>query len=108
MRKGIDVERVRIAVRNSRIEWQRHALERMAEREIRRSDALGILISGKLIEEYPDDEPFPSGLFLGWIGERPIHVVAAFDEETDRVYVITVYEPDLEHFGPDFRSRRKS
>lgn len=83
-------------------------LKRMAERDIRRFDALEVLISGDLIEDYADDEPFPSALFLGWIKTRPIHVVAAFDAESDQVFVITVYEPDLEHFEPDFTTRRKS
>lgn len=108
MEKGIDLNRMRAALRDGLIEWQRHALERMAERDIRRFDALEVLISDDLIEDYADDEPFPSALFLGWIKTRPIHVVAAFDAESDQVFVITVYEPDLEHFEPDFKTRRKS
>ena len=98
---------MRNALRASQIEWQRHALERMMERGIRRSDALHVLLSGEAIEDYPDDKPFPSALFLGWIESRPIHVVAALDAANDCVFVLTVYEPDLEHFEADFR-RRKS
>jgi hypothetical protein len=105
---SLDVDRMRSAVRASRLEWQRHALERMMERDIRRSDALGVLLSGEPIEDYPDDQPFSSALFLGWIKTRPIHVVAAFDAANERAFVITVYEPDLEHFEPDFRTRRRS
>ncbi len=97
---------MRNALRDGRIEWRRHALERIAEQDIRRSDVLEVLRSGELIEDYPEDEPFPSGLFLGSRGVHPLHVVAAFDDEGDRVYVITVYEPDLRHFEPDFRTRR--
>jgi len=80
----------------------------MMERDIRRSDALDVLLPGEPIEDYPDDQPFPSALFLGWIKTRPIHVVAAFDAANERAFVITVYEPDLEHFEPDFRTRRRS
>jgi hypothetical protein len=108
MASSLDVDRMRSAVRASRLEWQRHALERMMERDIRRSDALAVLLSGEPIEDYPDDQPFPSALFLGWIKTRPIHVVAAFDAANERAFVITVYEPDLEHFEPDFRTRRRS
>jgi hypothetical protein len=108
MGKGLDVNRMRTALRDLRVEWQRHALERMAERNIRRSNALEVLLSGELIEEYPDDRPFPSALFLGWIGTRPIHVAAAFDAASGLVLVITVYEPDLNHFEPDFKTRRTS
>jgi hypothetical protein len=52
------------------------------------------------IEDYPDDNPFPSGLFFGWQQDKPLHVVP-------EVYVITAYEPDQEHFEADFRTRRK-
>lgn len=107
MGKGLDVNRLRAALRDLRIEWQRHALERMAERGIRRSDALEVLVSGEVIEHYPEDRPFPAALFFGRIATRPVHVVAAFDSESNQVFVITVYEPDLEHFEPDFKTRRK-
>jgi hypothetical protein len=68
---------------------------------------LNILRSGECIEDYRDDYPFPSGLFLGWHGAKPLHVVAALEEPIPRVYIITAYEPDLEHFENDFRTRRK-
>ena len=106
MAKGVDLDRMRDAARVSRIEWQRHALERMTEREIRRSDALNVILSGELVEEYPDDQPFPSALLLGWIGSRPLHVLAAFDAGSEHAFVITAYEPDLEHFEADFKTRR--
>jgi hypothetical protein len=108
MAMALNWDRMRTAVRSSRVEWQRHALERMMARDIRRSDALEVLLSGEPIEEYPDDQPFPSALFLGRAKTRPIHVVAAFDAESDHAFVITVYEPDLEHFEPDFRTRRRA
>ena len=97
---------MRNTLRNGWIEWQRHALERMMERAIRRSDALEVLLSGELIEDYPDDQPFPSGLFLGWRHARPLHVLAAFDGAREQVFVITAYEPDLAHFEADFKTRR--
>ena len=68
---------------------------------------LNILRFGDCIEDYPDDYPFPSGLFFGWHGTKPLHVVAALEETSLRVYIITAYEPDLEHFENDFRTRRK-
>jgi hypothetical protein len=33
--------------------------------------------------------------------------VAALEETAPEVYVITAYEPDLEHFEADFKTRRK-
>lgn len=65
-----------------------------------------VLITGDIIEDYPDDKPFPSALFLGWFEGKPLHVVAALDFATDYCLVITAYEPDLNHFEPDFKTRR--
>ena len=95
------------AVNRGRIRWQRHALERMMERGIYRNDVKHVLSEGELIEEYPDDHPLPSGLFLGFIDENPLHVVTAIDKETDWCYIITAYRPDSEHFEQDFKTRKK-
>lgn len=54
-----------------------HALQRMVERDIREEDVALVILSGRTIEDYPDDKPYPSRLILGWIGSRPIHLVAA-------------------------------
>ncbi len=53
----------------------------MFQRGIDEKEIKDILDSGETIEEYPDDIPFPSRLVLGWSGRRPIHVVAADNEE---------------------------
>ena len=107
MATSLDLDLVRGAIRARRLEWQRHVLERLVERGIRRSEVLQVILGGELIEGYPDAKPFPSALFLGWSGERPLHAVVAYDSSNDQVYIITAYEPDLEHFEPDFRTRRK-
>lgn len=104
---SLDIKQLRRAIRARRIEWQRHALERMAERHVGRSEILQVVLAGERIEDYPDSKPFPSALFLGWSGTRPLHVVTAYDSSGDRVFVITAYEPDLEHFEAGFRTRRK-
>jgi hypothetical protein len=41
-------------------------------------------------------------------GGRPLHVVIAWDGSAARLaYVITAYEPDEAHFGPDLKTRRE-
>jgi hypothetical protein len=103
----VNLPRLRAALRYDNVEWERHVLERLVSRDISRSNALRILRFGECIEDYPDDYPFPSGLFFGWHGVKPLHVVAALEETSPRVYIITAYEPDLEHFDSDFKTRRK-
>lgn len=78
----------------------------MAERRISQATLLEALRAGERIEDYPDDEPYPSALFLASVAARPIHVVAAMDADSDWAYIITAYEPGLDHFSSDFRTRR--
>ncbi|MCC6543043.1 MAG: DUF4258 domain-containing protein [Nitrospirae bacterium] len=103
----MDRTTLKIAVENSLIEWQRHALERMMERGISREIVKGVLLTGEVIEDYPDDKPYPSALFLGWHEDEPFHVVSALDSENGCCFIITSYKPDLEHFESDYKTRRK-
>ena len=60
---------------------------------------------GEVIEAYPDDEPYPSRLVLGWIDARPLHAVVADDFDADETIVVTVYEPDAALWNDSFRRR---
>jgi len=102
----LNIEQCRSAITVGRFEWRRHALQRLAERGIRQAIVLDALHSGDVIEDYPDDRPYPSALVFGQMGRQPIHVVVAFDAELNWAYIITAYEPDTGHFEQDFRTRR--
>jgi hypothetical protein len=78
----------------------------MFERGISKSDVRRALATGKTIESYPDDKPYPSRLVLGWSGLRPIHVVIADNPAQREKLVITVYEPDPARWEPGFEKRR--
>ena len=78
----------------------------MLERNISVDDVLAVLNSGAIVEDYPEDAPFPSRLTLGWVGQRPVHVVWATAAGTGRVAIITVYEPDPDEWDSTFRGRR--
>lgn len=83
-----------------------HAVQRMFERNISTENVRRVLSEGVVIEEYPDDTPYPSRLILGWCEGRPIHVVVAINEEDSSVIVVTVYEPDQEKWDADLSRRR--
>lgn len=95
------------AITLRQFEWRKHILQRLAEREISQESVINVLIKGEQIEDYPDDKPYPCALFLGFVEERPLHVVVALDEVDKRAYIITAYEPSLEYFESDFKTRRK-
>jgi len=66
-----------------------------------------VLLQGERIRDYADDQPFPIALFLGYVSGQPLHVVAACDETNRQAFVITAYEPSLEVFEADYRTKRK-
>ena len=101
----LDLDQLRALASQKKIIWKRHALERMLERGLSRAIVLQVIANSELIEDYSEDRPSPSGLLLGWDGNRPVHVVATLEE--DVLAIITVYEPTTEYFEPDFRTRRK-
>lgn len=86
--------------------YQRHAVERMAQRGIHEEDIKHVLLTGETIEVYAHDTPYPSELLLGWRDIRPIHVVVATDAGNKRKIVITVYEPDPNKWEADFKRRK--
>jgi hypothetical protein len=101
------LDKIRESVRNNHIRWQNHAAERMFERKIYSQDVTMAILQGSIIESYTEDKPFPSYLILCVINNRPLHIVRAYHEQTDMVYIITAYEPDKNTFNDDFKTRRK-
>jgi len=74
---------------------------------VAQSAVLDVILAGERIRDYTDDRPFPSALFLGYVGGRPLHVVASCAESSRRAFIITAYEPSLDVFEPDYRTKRK-
>ena len=83
-----------------------HAIQRMFQRQINIDDVRHVLATGEVIEDYPDDIPYPSRLVLGWCQSRPIHLVVAENAETQETIVVTVYQPDPTQWETGFRRRR--
>jgi hypothetical protein len=84
-----------------------HAIQRMFQRRITEADVRHVLDTGEVIEEYPDDVPYPSRLVSGESENRFLHVVIADNTGVGETIVITVYEPDPEQWEPGFRRRKK-
>ena len=90
----------------NRIVLSRHALQRMFERAISPVEVRKAIVAGEAIEQYPDDQPYPSRLLLAVVDGRPLHVLAAKDPATQVCYVVTVYVPDRSRWSDDFKVRR--
>lgn len=64
------------------------------------------LRSSTVVEEYPNDKPFPSRLLLGWHHEKALHVHLAVDDGGATLVVVTAYRPDPERWEPGFTRRK--
>ena len=82
-----------------------HSRKRFAERGISINDIGFVFKTGEIIEQYPDDTPFPSCLIMGYSGERVLHVVASIDEAL--VYIITAYAPSPGKWESDWKRRKE-
>ncbi len=83
-----------------------HSRRRMNERGILLRDVMYAVEHGEIIEQYPEDYPFPSCLILGaTVGGRYLHAVVSLDE--GHIFLITAYYPDEEDWEPDMKTRRR-
>jgi hypothetical protein len=105
--RAVDLNILRRAVADGRIEWRKHVLQRLAERGLSQQAVLDVLLTGERIRDYADDRPFPSALFLGYVSAKPLHVVAACDEGSQTVFIITAYEPSPDLFESDNKTKKK-
>ncbi|MGL5066468.1 MAG: DUF4258 domain-containing protein [Sarcina sp.] len=102
----INITDVQKAIELDNILYTAHLLERMNERHIAVSDIINCMMNGEIIEQYPDDKPYPSCLIFSYVVDnRPIHVVVALDLENLYLRVITTYQPD-ELKWINFKERR--
>lgn len=99
------IEDIQCLYSNAKIKWSTHCLERMQERDISIDDVGNCIMSGEIIEDYPDDFPHPSCLIFGYtINYKALHTVAGSDDEL--LYIITVYYPNDKKFMEDLKTRR--
>ena len=82
-----------------------HSRRRMSERGIFLRDVMDVVDHGEIIEQYPDDYPFPSCLILGLtVSNRFLHVVVGLNE--GHIYLITAYYPNKDEWEADMKTRR--
>jgi len=79
---------------------------RMLKRNISMPDIENALMSSEIIEQYPDDYPYPSCLILGLdANNNYIHVVCGISEI--ELYLITAYYPNPDEWSEDFKVRKE-
>ena len=62
----IEIENLRGYYKKDAIIISLHAQERLRQRGIKQKDIKNCVMTGEIIEQYPDDFPFPSCLIFGY------------------------------------------
>ena len=103
--ENLNIENIRELASQNKIKWTEHGSLRMFERKIHREDIIRAIYNGSIIENYPNDYPFPSCLVLGIPENRqPLHIVCGIGKEY--LYVITAYYPDNVEWEEEMRRRK--
>jgi len=89
------------------IVYSNHAVKQMFSRMISTGEVEKVLENGETIMDYPDDKPYPSKLLLAFCNNRPIHVVSSYNSTENTTIVITAYEPSLDIWENNFKTRKK-
>lgn len=84
--------------------WTHHVLTRMIQRGISREEVKAAIMTGEIIENYPEDYPHPSSLILS--GKEALHIVCGMTDT--ELWIITAYRPDPQEWTPDFKTRREN
>ncbi len=102
----IDINNLRSYYEKERVIITIHAQERLRQRGIRAKDVRNCIMTGEIIEQYPDDFPFPSCLVFGKsVNGKILHVVASDEGTGSRI--ITAYFPDNIKFEDDLKTRKE-
>lgn len=102
----LDLNKLREYYRQEKVIITIHAQERLRQRGIKAKDVRNCVMTGEIIEQYPDDFPFPSCLIFGkTINGKILHVVASNEGTGSRI--ITAYFPDNIKFEDDLKTRRE-
>lgn len=104
--KTIKIDVLREYYKGHKVFMSEHASNRCMQREITQKDVRNCIMTGEIIEQYPDDFPWPSCLIAGHdIKGRIIHVVASDNGSYSKI--ITSYIPNTEIFESDLKTRIK-
>ena len=102
----LKIDIIKQYLKERKIDWTKHCLNRLSKRNILIADVKYILMSGTIIEYYYDDYPYPSCLIKGCsIDFKILHVVCGISDGL--IHVITAYYPDVNRWEEDMKTRRK-
>ncbi len=98
-----DLQALAIDIDNFKL--TKHTVTRFKERGIKLAFVRNALFNGEIIEQYPNDYPYPSCLVLGYMNNNaPIHVCVGIGD--GKLWIITAYFPNTNEWENDFKTRK--
>ena len=102
----MEIDKIVNAIHANRIRITDHADEQSESYQLTFDEVYFSVLHGEIIEDYPDDKPYPSCLIYGQtFSGDPVHSVWAFNDENRWAVLITVYRPNAD-LWINFRERR--
>lgn len=103
----MDLKDLVTSISKSQVRITDHADEEAVEDKLTYEEIYYSVMHGEIIENYPDDRPYPSCLVMGknFSGDA-IHSVWAYNPENRWAVLITVYRPDPDRWV-DWKTRVK-
>lgn len=103
----MNIELIKLLCNENKLQWTNHILVRLLQRNIKITDVKEAILSGKIIEKYPDDYPHPSCLILGiTLNKQFLHIVCGIDKNL--LWLITAYKPSVNEWDKTFTQRRRN
>lgn len=95
----MNLEDIINALHSSRIRITDHADEEAEADGLYFDEIYFSVLHGEIIEDYPDDAPYPSCLIYGdTFSGDPVHTVWAYNADNRWAVLITVYRPSPERW----------
>ena len=103
----LNIELLRKLCNDGSVIWSVHAMERIQERGITKTDVTTVINTGKIIEQYPDSFPYPACLILGTDNkENNLHIVIGCNGSI--IKIITAYYPNEDKFDSSGEKRKEN
>jgi hypothetical protein len=98
----MEIEEIKVKIRRQEFVFSMHAEEARMDDNLTAQEVITAILNDEILEQYPDTGRGESCLVLGFVNNRPIHVVCGW--RTNLVAIITVYIPSPPNFS-DPRAR---
>jgi len=101
----LDMNIIKFLMNNRTIVLSNRFLDMLTKRGISLSHVKSAIYSSEIIEQYPNDYPYPSVLILGYTNDnKPIHIAISVKEGLACLFAI--YYPSLDVWESDFKTRK--